>query len=87
MLSQFTVKRHFCGVDVSIHVDCERKEASAAIKYNKRIAWLGDVAFWEVQTPEHAERFMSRPIGETGNWLEDLHWQAKRQCGLFASHI
>lgn len=87
MLSQFTSKRHFSGVDVSIYVDCEAKLASAMVKYQGRIAWQGSVAFWEVQTPEHAERYMSRPMGETGSWLEDLHYQATRQTGVFAPKL
>jgi hypothetical protein len=85
MLASFIVKRHFCGLDVSIHVDVAEKEATLSASYNRRLAIVAaPIGFWEAHNPETAEHYLSRNTGERGSFVESMHWQAKNGVGAFA---
>jgi len=80
MLKMFQCKSTYQKLVVSIHVDIEKKDVSGTITYDRRIVRLFDVAdapFHEVSTPEKAEAWLRRPIGERGSMVETLEWQAR----------
>jgi hypothetical protein len=80
MLAMFQCKKTFCRLTVSLHVDVERREASGTVTYDRRIVRLidgKDVRFHEVDTPEKADAWLSRPMGERGSLVEHLEWQAR----------
>jgi len=79
MLSMFIIKRHFCGTDVKLYVDLQDKTAELTVSHKRRIKRIETVrpSDWQhVTTPEKAERWLSRPMGERDNATEYLHWLA-----------
>jgi hypothetical protein len=88
MLSSFIVKRHYCGLSVSIIVDCETRESSVTMSYNRRLAVVSaPIPFADTDTPAKANSWLSRPSGVHGSFLESMHWQAKHGVGAFAPAI
>lgn len=80
MLTMFQCRSTFQKLVVSIHVDVEKKDVSGTITYDRRIVRLfdaGDAPFHEVCTPEKADAWMRRPIGERGSLVETLEWQSR----------
>lgn len=80
MLTMFQCRRTFCKLTVSILVDAERREASGTVTYDRRILrLLGglDLPFHMVDTPDKAEAWLGRNIGERGSLMETLEWQAR----------
>jgi hypothetical protein len=77
MLASFIIKRQFCRLGVALHVDCERREASCAVTYDRRIVHMSDKdpRFDAVRTPEMAEAWLSQDMGERGNLVEMLEWR------------
>lgn len=79
MLATFIIKRHFCGTDVKLYVDLEAKEAELTVCHKRIIKRIETLQPWDwqhVTTPEKADRWLSRPMGERGNAIEHLHWLA-----------
>ena len=86
MIAQFIIKRNFNRVSISLYVDCETKEASLMIKEGRLLRQTQDVAFWEVKTPQEAERWLSHqvPVSDgTLPFLEYLDYMAARGLGPF----
>jgi hypothetical protein len=79
MLTFFTVKRHYCGLDARLYVDGEHQEAEISLSYNRLIVAGQAIPFSVVATPEKAEAWLSRPMGERGSFLETMQWQYSRQ--------
>lgn len=80
MLTMFQCRRTYHALVVSLMVDVERKDVSGTITYDRRIVRTFDVKdapFHEVSTPERAEAWLSRPLGERGSFVETMEWQAR----------
>lgn len=79
MLATFIIKRHFCGTDVKLYVDLQDKTAQLTVTHKRIIQRVETLQPWDWQhviTPEKAEEWLSRPMGERGNATEYLHWLA-----------
>lgn len=79
MLASFIIKRHFCGTGITLYVDVEAKDAHLTVTHKRiiqRIETLSPADWQHVATPEKAEAWLSRPMGERGNATEYLHWLA-----------
>lgn len=75
MLASFTARRTFCKLVISLQVDCERKTADALVTYDRRIVYQGWSQPYEaVSTPEKAEAFLSRPVGQHATFVEHLEF-------------
>lgn len=72
MLALFIRKRTFCKLQVTLYVDCEKQEASITVTYDRRIKAVDPVSFHEVRDPELAKKWLSREVGEHGNFIETL---------------
>ena len=80
MLASFTVRRNFCKLVVSLHVDCTTKTADALVTYDGRIVYQGWSQPYEaVSTPEKAEAYLSRPVGQHSSLIEHLEFTYRRQ--------
>mgnify|MGYP001163372228 CR=1 FL=1 len=80
MLASFTVRRNFCKLVVSLHVDCASKTAEALVTYGGRIVYQGwSQPYDAVSTPEKAEAFLSRPVGQHATFVEHLEFTYRRQ--------
>lgn len=80
MLAMFQCRSTYNKLVVSLHVDVEKKDVSGTITYDRRIMRMFDVKdapFHQVCTPEKAEAWMGRTIGERGSLVETLEWQAR----------
>ncbi len=80
MLSMFRIERTFNDLTMSLHVDATAKEATGMIVYDRRIVGMmrpADVPYADVSTPEKAEAWLSRPIGERGSLVETMEWRAR----------
>jgi len=80
MLSMFKVERTFKRLAVSLHVDAVAKEVTSMIVYDRRIVEVinpTDVPYADVSTPDKAEAWLSRPVGERGSLIETMEWQAR----------
>ncbi len=75
MLTQFKCESHYNQLHVTLYVECNMKDAGVALTYDRLFYGEWVVPFREVSTPELAERWMHRPIGERGNFMEDMEWQ------------
>ncbi|MFZ3481845.1 hypothetical protein [Sphingomonas sp. 3-13AW] len=70
----------FDKLSVCLCVDIADRAASGTVSYNGRIMRMiteRDAPFGEVNTPEKAQAWMKRPMGERGNLMEHLEWQAR----------
>jgi len=82
MLSSFIVKHHFNKLAVSTYVDCEKKEISVTVKYDRRIvrndAPNANIRYdsRDMCSPEHIETFFRQPHAnpELGNRLEGMEY-------------
>lgn len=74
MLANFTVRRVFNDLKLSLFVDLERKDACLTVTYARRlIARHSDqVALREVCTPEKAEAYLRKPAGQHATLVEHL---------------
>ena len=76
MLANFTIKRTFNKLRVSLYVDCDAKESALVVSYDRRLIRVGEIIpFHETNTPELAERWLSRTTSEYGSrveWLETM---------------
>lgn len=78
MLAHFAVRRDFNKLAVVLYVDCQREEASATVTYSRRIIRLNvPVPFQDAATPEAAEGWLCRPVGECGSLLERLEYDCR----------
>lgn len=80
MLTMFQCRRIYHKLAVSLTVDLERKDVSGMIMYDRRIVRTfdaKDAPLHEVHTPEMAEAWLSRPVGERGSFVEMLEWQCR----------
>lgn len=74
MLDQFVISRTFYTLNVRIHVDLRRKEANLYATYERRLVMVDHpVPLQDAATPERAEAFLSRHVGEHGSLLETLY--------------
>ncbi len=86
MLTMFQCRRTYHKLVVSLMVDLERKDVSGTIAYDRRIVHMfdaKDAPFHEVCTPDKAEAWLSRPLGERGSFVETMEWQGR--MGLLSS--
>lgn len=84
MLANFTICRTFNKLRVTLVVDCVRKDADLALTYDRRLREQRAVPFWEVETPEKAEAYLSRPAGELGTMVETIEHQYRHKWGIAA---
>lgn len=75
MLTQFTIKRKFYKLAATLYVDLEGKNASLTVTYDRRIVALPEIHIYDVNTVEKAEKWLSRPVDERGNFIEVLEHQ------------
>lgn len=81
MLTQFTVRRTFYKTTVTVYVDCERREASVLVKWDRLIAKSADLAGMDLQeclTPEGCNTWLSRTRGAHGSFIETMERDRKR---------
>jgi signal transduction protein with GAF and PtsI domain len=81
MLSQFMVRRHFNKLSARLYVDLESKEAAISLIYDRLLVEDQDLSaadFEKVKTPEMAEAWLSKPIGEHGTLIETLEQRYRR---------
>lgn len=78
MLDFFQMSRTFHKLRVTLYVDTRTKDAAVTITYDRRIVRLDySTAFHYVATPELADKWFSRDMGERGNLVEFLEWQCR----------
>lgn len=81
MLASFNVRRTYCKLALSIHVDCERREASASVTYDRHLVLSGHaLPFEAVSTPEKAEAWTRQDMGERGTLMEA--WEHQYRTGV-----
>lgn len=73
----FQMRKFYNGLRATLTVDLEAKAAEVVIAYHGKIQRMETVNLWEVDTPEKANAWMSRPMGERGNFIERLEWMAR----------
>lgn len=74
MLAMFVIRKTFCKLTVTLHVDVEAKSAETIVTYDRRIKRIDTAPIWEVDTVEKAEKWMGRSFGERGSLVEYLEW-------------
>ena len=88
MLANFTVVKTFNKLRATLVVDCVRKEASISLTYDRRLRECrNDIPYWEVSTPEAAEKWLSRDSvshPEHGSMIEALEHQYRHKYGIAA---
>ena len=78
MLAQFRMVRQFNKLRVVLWVDCENKESSMCVSYERRLIRPDEaIPFHLTRTPELAEAWLSTPIGERGSRIETMEWSAR----------
>ena len=78
MLDFFIVRKTFYGLVATVTVDVRKAEADFRATLDGRIVLDESLKhFHEVATPEKAEAWLSRDMGETGTFVETL-WQRYR---------
>ena len=75
MLAFFTIKKTFYKLQFTLIVDCEKRTADATVKYDRRIVAMSSVPFYNVDSPEAANRWLSETRNEHGNVVEYLERQ------------
>lgn len=75
MLAMFQLKKTFNKLSVSVWVSCEQKNASVIVTYNRVIVATQDIPFHEANTPDKANAWLARPMGERGSFVEYLEWR------------
>lgn len=97
MFSFFQIEKTFGKASARIYSDVKRGEAHLTVVYDRRIVAIGDIVnptcqrverFGRVEyvnllTPEGAEAFLSRDMGERGSFIEEIEWRGSR--GLIAA--
>lgn len=76
MLASFVIRRTFYETRISLVVDCDRKQADMTVTHRGRIVAMEAIRKANlpcVMTPENANRWLSREIGEHGTIIETLH--------------
>lgn len=90
MLASFQIRRTFNKLRATIYVDCEAKDASLMVTYDRRILHCGygtglAVFFQDVSTPEKAESWLGAEVadcrekGAVISRLEAMELDARRQ--------
>ena len=83
MLASFTIRRTFNRLNVSLRVEREHAEATLDVTYDRLLVRVGaPVPYMDAYSPELAEAWLSRPLGERGSFVEALEWQCR--TGLLA---
>jgi len=72
MLASFTIRKTFCKTRITLTVDNERKTADALVIYDGLIVANQPLQYFDLDSPEKAERYLSRPVSEYGSWIEML---------------
>lgn len=72
MLAQFTYKRTFNRVSVTIYVDLENKSADMVVKEDRLIRKTVDLSWAEVSTPEACAKYLGREVSVGDGTLSRL---------------
>lgn len=83
MLAFFKVVRNFHKLRVSIYVDNVLNEAEILVNYDRLVVRKENIPFRDVDTPEKAEAWLSRPTGDYHTLVEFL--EAQCRAGLLTS--
>lgn len=79
MLTMFTMEKTFYKLVIRLYVDAKRQESSVTVTYDRYIRHTSDIPFHEVATPELAERWLAKPMGERGNLVEYMEWRCRTE--------
>lgn len=72
MLASFTIRKTFYKTRITLTVDNERKTADALVTYDGLIMANQPLRYSDLDTPDKAERYLSKPVSEYNSWIEML---------------
>ena len=93
MLKFFEIERTFHDTTVRLYVEPLKRSAELTVTYERRIvarqtlgtdqhgAKFGREQWFDLREPSQADSFLSRDMGEEGDFIETMEWRGKH--GLF----
>lgn len=79
-LTLFALRSTYHKITVRLMVDCDLKDASLTVVYDRRIRRMERIEFWKVDTLEKAQAWLGRLDGnpEYGSWVEATELRCRR---------
>lgn len=87
MLVQFIAERVFNKLKLRVYVDCDTHCAEVTVTYDRLYKGEWSANFAEVATPDLAERYLTKPMGEYGSLIESLEIQYRQRWGVGADNV
>jgi hypothetical protein len=85
MITQFKCEAHFNKLHVTLYVECgvgrprDEWDAGICVTYDRIIVGEYTAPFHDVNTPDKAEKWLHRAVGEYGNFVETIEWQCRHK--------
>lgn len=80
MLAHFTIRKTFYDTKITLTVDCDRKTADAMVTHKGLIIGEQPLRFTDCDTPDKAERALSKPVSsDYATWVEMIDATARQK--------